>query len=136
MEYNDLQMERFRDWILVELNKRGMTQADLARASGVTSAAISRLLSEQRVPAPETCMGIARAFNLPPEDVYRRAGLLPDTGEPDDLLTRIIANIAEKLDEGRREELKNYAEYQLRRQEQKGEYRVDHQNSQKAESTS
>ena len=126
----------FAKWLEDQIKGRKWTRSELARRAGVSSAAISDVMNQNRNPGVELCSGIARAFSLPPEEVLRRAGLLPDTGEPDDLLTRIIANIADKLEEGRREELRSYAEYQLRMQEQKGEYLVNGQNHQEVEATS
>jgi hypothetical protein len=35
------------------------------------------IYSEQRKPGPEVCESIARALDLPPDVVYRAAGLLP-----------------------------------------------------------
>ncbi|MEJ5223530.1 MAG: helix-turn-helix transcriptional regulator [Anaerolineales bacterium] len=70
-------MVTFSDWLANELNQRGMSPADLARATNKAQAVISRILSNERRPAPETLESIARALKLPPEIVFRRAGLLP-----------------------------------------------------------
>lgn len=67
----------FSEWLVDELRKRGMTQADLARASGISRGGISNLINQVRNPDAETCLSISRALNLPPETVFRAAGLLP-----------------------------------------------------------
>ena len=68
----------FSTWINKELQERDWSQSDLARASGLHRATISKLLSyADQVPSPETLNGIAKAFNYPPEYVLRQAGLLP-----------------------------------------------------------
>lgn len=45
----------------------GMSQAEIARASGVTPSQMSRLLSGQRRPAAPTLYRIASALRVPPE---------------------------------------------------------------------
>ena len=73
----------FSVWLQAELEHRGWDQAELARRSEVTPAQISRILSQTRRPGPDACLAIARALRVPPEEVFRRAGLLPPTGELD-----------------------------------------------------
>ncbi len=80
-------MENFVNWLLKEMNVRGMSQADLARSSGLSRTAISKIISGSRDPGPDACTGIASAFNFPPDIVFRKAGLLPEKEkEPPDLL--------------------------------------------------
>ena len=67
----------FIEWLMDQLNQREWTQADLVRRSGLTSAAVSRIVSGLRRPGTEACTAIANAIDLPPETVYRIAGLLP-----------------------------------------------------------
>ena len=71
----------FTEWLNEELIKRNWSQADLARKSGLTTAGISRLVTNDRKPGPEACMSIAKAFNYHPEIVFRAAGLLPPKPE-------------------------------------------------------
>lgn len=75
----------FANWLQREMDRRRMTQADLARASGLSTAAISRIISGVRRVGPSACRAIARALNLPEESVFRRAGLLSDRPEIDDV---------------------------------------------------
>lgn len=67
----------FKNWLITELNKRGWNQSELAVAAGVTRTAISDVLSGRRNPGVELCNSLARALRLPPEVVFRHAGLLP-----------------------------------------------------------
>lgn len=71
----------FSDWLLNWLNKKGWNQSELATRAGVTRTAISDVLSGRRNPGPELCLAISRALNLPPETVFRAAGLLPPVDE-------------------------------------------------------
>lgn len=72
----------FTEWIEDEMTKRGWTIRETARRAGLTHAAISNVLNDQRNPGWNFCVGIARAFGKPPEDVMRRAGLLPRLPAP------------------------------------------------------
>ena len=70
-------METIGAWLLTELEKRGWTQAELARRANLADATLSRIISETRQAGPDTAVAIARALHVPPETVFRRAGLLP-----------------------------------------------------------
>lgn len=73
----------FADWLSQELKARNMTQAELARLSGVYRQVISTYINRKRsTPEPEILTAIARAFKLPPEDVFRAAGILPPATDP------------------------------------------------------
>lgn len=74
-------MENFSQWLEIEMEKRGWLQADLARAADLSTAGISNLINQRRNPGDEVCRSIARAFNYPPDMVFRIAGLLPDIGD-------------------------------------------------------
>lgn len=67
----------FSTWLTRQLAQRKISPAALAKASRKSPAIISRILSGERQPAPETLEAIARALSLPPETVFRAAGLLP-----------------------------------------------------------
>lgn len=66
---------------------------------------ISRLLRGERNPNPETLTAIARALRLPPETVFRAAGLLPPVSEVDELKADIIDLTAQMSREEQREVL-------------------------------
>jgi transcriptional regulator with XRE-family HTH domain len=70
-------MSGLTEWIVQQLKERGWRQADLAQASGLTNATLSRILSGSRRAGPEACAAIATALDVLPEQVFRLAGLLP-----------------------------------------------------------
>lgn len=75
----------FVEWLQLELNKRNWRKADLAKASGLSSAQITRIMKREQGPGPEACTAIARAFKMSPERVFRLAGLLPwEPEKPED----------------------------------------------------
>ena len=66
----------FADWLREQLNARGWSQNELARRAGVTSAAVSYVMTELRAPGPEFCRGVARALGIPEIIVFVEAGLM------------------------------------------------------------
>ena len=79
-------MSTFVEWIYGELNQHGWTQAELARRSHITPAALSRILNGDRQPGVDTIVGLTRALNVSADEILRRAGLLPMAADapPDD----------------------------------------------------
>jgi len=67
----------FTEWLQEQIRASGRTQAQVAQAGGISTSHLSRVLSGERGIGPELCHGVARALNLPPERVFRKAGLLP-----------------------------------------------------------
>lgn len=114
-------METFGDWLQGELNKRGMKQADLAREAGLTTATVSRLVTQQRSPDDETCVKIARAFgNVSAEEVFRRAGKLPPApSQEHEHSLRELYELAKRLTSRQREELLEFAYFQYRRRRER-----------------
>lgn len=80
----------FAEWLHQELNRRALNPSELARRSRVSQSTVSLVLNEQKGPGPKLCRGIARALDLPPEDVFRRAGLLPPAPEETSSLREVI----------------------------------------------
>lgn len=74
----------FSDWLIGELESRGWSQSDLARAAGINPSSISHLVNRTRFPGNEMCRAIAKAFGYPPDAVFRAAGLLPASKDMDE----------------------------------------------------
>lgn len=70
----------FGDWIQVEREKRGWSQSDLSRYSGLHRAVISKIESGTK-PMPDTLSALAQAFKISPISIFRIAGLLPEGGD-------------------------------------------------------
>ena len=64
-------MENIRDFLEKEMGRYGWKQADLARASNLDSAVISNIINGRRRMGEETGKAIARALQLPPEELFR-----------------------------------------------------------------
>ena len=70
-------MNNFNSWVNIEIEKNGWTYSELARQSGLSTSGISSVMTSQRNPGVDFCVGLARAFGVAPEHVMRIAGLLP-----------------------------------------------------------
>jgi transcriptional regulator with XRE-family HTH domain len=81
---------RFAEWLQSEIDKRGWSQSDCARAAELNRAVINKLLNSKSKPQPLTLIAIARALKIPIEMVYRAAGLLPPSLDGDDTLEELI----------------------------------------------
>lgn len=80
----------FPEWLEHQLKEQGISQAELARRAGVTRGAINGILQGARGPGVELCQGIARALNIPVQDVYEAAGLLPPDPRRNKLAERVL----------------------------------------------
>lgn len=105
------QME-FAGWLRAELEERGMSQADLVRASGLSPAAISRIMTGTRAPGLLACKKIARALRLPIDVVYKQAGLMPLTSERN-RRRELLEFLAEQMDDKEYQDLLDYIEFRL-----------------------
>jgi len=73
-----------------------MSQADLARASSITTAQMSRIISGERNAGKTTLTKIASALKLPPDLVFEKAGVLPSKTDLSPI-KRKLAHLAEAL---------------------------------------
>lgn len=67
----------FANYLIEQLKQREWRPSDLARVANINTGQLSRIMSLQRGAGPVTCTAIAHAFDVLPEEIFRRAGLLP-----------------------------------------------------------
>lgn len=79
---------------------RGMNQKQLAEATNLTPAAVSRYINGERVPRAITIAALAKALGVKPADITGTA----DEQETDEAI-RLIARNASSLTEAQRAEL-------------------------------
>lgn len=84
------QNANFSEWLQSEMDQRGWSQSDCARAADLNRAVIDKLLNGKCKPQPSTLAAIARAFRLPVETAYRAAGLLPANADYDDTAEQLL----------------------------------------------
>ena len=70
----------FTDWLLSRMSEKHLSQAELARRSGLTKQAIGNYVAG-RTPDEYAIRKLAYGLKLPPEEVFRAAGLLPPNPE-------------------------------------------------------
>ena len=81
---------RFAEWLQSEIDRRGWSQSDCARACDLNRAVINKLLNGKCKPQPATLTAIARGFKIPVETAYRAAGYLPPNPDLDDSTQQLI----------------------------------------------
>jgi transcriptional regulator with XRE-family HTH domain len=65
-------------WLQSERDKRGWSQADLARYSGLHRQNVYKIENGGAAPAVETYIALASALELSPVVLFRKAGLMPE----------------------------------------------------------
>lgn len=80
----------FSEWLQAEMDKRGWSQSDLARAADLNRAVINKLLNGKSHPQPTTLEAISKALRIPLETIYRAAGLLPPSADYDDVTQEAV----------------------------------------------
>lgn len=116
-----MQSNGFVQWLDEELAQRNWRQADLARAAGISTGALSHIYSGARSIGPDVANAIAKGLNLPPDFVFRQAGLLPEIPGPDrdPTLTEII-EVMRNLPPDERREVLDYALFRYKRNNENG----------------
>ncbi|HLE52678.1 MAG TPA: helix-turn-helix transcriptional regulator [Anaerolineales bacterium] len=95
----------FANWLNEKMREHNWSQSDLARASGLTRQAISYYLSQKsKQPDEFALQRIAHALKLPPEQVYRAAGILPPKTSTDEMIEQILHEVS-KLPKTDQEEI-------------------------------
>lgn len=122
MWQNVFMTKRFGDWLIDRLNERNWSQSNLARASGITRGGISNLVNHVRTPDAATCQSIGLALNIPPEDIFRVAGLLPPKPEESALDRKIIFLVSTLPTEEDKEDVLRYIELRHQLAEERGKY--------------
>jgi transcriptional regulator with XRE-family HTH domain len=84
------QNANFSEWLQAEMDQRGWSQSDCARAADLNRAVINKLLNGKCQPQPSTLAAIAHAFKIPVEAAYRAAGLLPANSDYDDTAEQLL----------------------------------------------
>lgn len=108
----------FTDWLLDQLRSREWTQADLARVTGLTRAAISKYING-RIPNDEALEKIAHAFKIPKATIYSIAGLLPSISEEKELINQIL-HLTSQLPEQDQQDILEYARMRVQLAEKRG----------------
>ncbi len=100
----------FMTWLKSEMDKRDWGITVTARKAGLTHPVISDILNLQVQPTFETCVALANAFRVPPDEVMRMASLLPGTDlDIDDEDLQKIIDTYKYLSQEERKDIVAYA---------------------------
>ena len=101
----------FGIWLLGEIDHRGWRQADLARRAGVTTGGLNGVITGDRKPGRDMLVALARALSLPVDEMYRAAGILPESNTPAGYaeLQQLYLHTNDKT----RQEILEYARWQV-----------------------
>lgn len=85
-------MNDFVSWLITEMNSRGWSNSELAKRADVVPSTVSLVVTGKSNPGDDLCLGISRAFRITPEEVFRRAGILPPllASDNDQAITRVL----------------------------------------------
>jgi transcriptional regulator with XRE-family HTH domain len=72
-----MQEDRLVSWLNAELDRRGWSRSEAARRGEFSASMMDKVIGGFANPGLDFCRGIARAFKMPLEDVFRLAGILP-----------------------------------------------------------
>lgn len=97
----------FSSWLQDRLDERGWRPTDLAKQAKMSDTAISRFIQGARKPDSKSLNAIAKALKLPPDQVFRAAGQLPQKPETDERIERVIHEMQD-LNDQEKDELLAY----------------------------
>jgi len=111
----------FVEWLKEEADKKGLSQAEIARKGSLSKSQVSRVFSMTIAPSQEFILAISRVFQLSPEVVFIKAGLLPERNERNEKINEVV-HILEQLDEENQSDVAEYVRLRLEIQERRGNY--------------
>lgn len=71
------EIDGFMEWLQSELDKRNWSSYELTKRAGLSHSVMSKARLDKQPLGWEACAKIAKALDMPPEEVLRRAGYLP-----------------------------------------------------------
>lgn len=110
--YSIVDKNEFVFWLQSEMDKRDWSQADLAREANLSRGAVGNVLRQERDPGKDFLIGIAKALNLPIEEVFRIAGLLPPEVEESEQEME-LRHLYRLLPAGQQKQMLEYARFLL-----------------------
>ena len=84
-------------WINSKVTEKGWTLRYAARRSGVSHTTLIRLANGESHPSARVCQGLAAAFGVNVEDIFRMAGLLPEAVKDRRSAYHVGNNLSERL---------------------------------------
>ena len=112
----------FSEWLDSQLRKHGWSRSEAARRGNISASMMDKVINGYSKPGVKFIEGIARAFNIPPEEAFRAA--IGITNKSDDQFPEKIIRIVNSYTHPETKvKALDYLQY-LATQEEKAEYRV------------
>lgn len=108
--------KEFAEWLDEKITRLGISQTQLAKASGLSVSQISRIIRMESTPGAEALDSIARALFLPTKTVFIMFGLLDAEPEDDEWVDEVVYKMS-KMDHKRRKTALNLLNALLDEQE-------------------
>lgn len=86
-------MRPFVDWLLAELEYRGWSRSEAARRGRISPSMIDKVIGGFSAPGLHFCESMARAFEMPLEDIFRLAGILPPLSDSDPSTAQLLQRL-------------------------------------------
>jgi transcriptional regulator with XRE-family HTH domain len=89
---------KLSSWLNDQTKSHGWSFRYVSRRAGVSHSTVARLANAEVKPTPESCQALARAFDVPVEEVMLMAGLLtlpnvPPNGRPVRERVRVVYEV-------------------------------------------
>lgn len=97
------------EWLNAQMEKLHITQNEFARRAKISSSALTNFASGDC--GPQTAINIANYLGIPATHTLAMVGFVPPPPSYDSVNVELISYIYQRLDDGRRKELMNYADY-------------------------
>lgn len=104
----------FGNWLLAEMKKKNMRQADLARTLGIATSHVANIVYGKRGISPDLATKISIVFQVPEQEVFRRAGIA--TARPTrSLFLEFMEEVGSQLSEDEQEDIMDNVKAKLAR---------------------
>lgn len=104
----------FPQWLRAKMNEREWGNSDLARAAKIDRQLVSNYLTDKRRnPDVRILEKIAKALEIPPEEIYQAAGI-PLSKQSVDPVTAATIYLMRDLDTSKKNEILEYVKLQRR----------------------
>lgn len=103
----------FPTWLQNQLNERGWSQSDLANRAKIHRQVVWAYLNRRKKPGTDILKKIAKALDVPVEQIYQVTGMLAPEPESD-ILTKTIMHLINDLDNDEKSEVIEYVKLRRR----------------------
>lgn len=110
-------MEDFLAWVYDKAQERMWSVNRLAKEMGFSGAAVHATMNGKNKVTWDFCAGVAKAFGVPAEDVFRKAGLLRPVPDPEGV--KALMELVKNLGPEDIEDLTDFARWRFERAAQK-----------------